>query len=130
MTTLSMQIMGGLSAIAAAVIFFFDKRQREHNKVACSAAWLLFCLYGSLAIAAWFRLPVLSIWLLLALLAMNVINLILVRGNVSKILPEHIQSKPCLDITEPVKPNTTNTQRRKHKHRHLHQGKHNAANSQ
>ncbi len=132
MTALYMQIMGILSAMAAASIFFFDKRKREHNQVACLAAWLMFCLYGSLAICAWFRLSLLAAWLLLALLLIHVLNLILVRGNVSKILPESIQSRFCHkhSTSEPTKPTTSLNRRHKKRHRYINQGEHNATHGQ
>lgn len=103
MTPLYMQIIATLAASAALSILFFDKRQRQHNTAACIVAWLLFCLYGCLLLAALMNLQSITQWLLLLVLVLNVSDVVLAGGNISKVLPETLHNTFCKPKAKAIK---------------------------
>lgn len=87
MTPIYMQIIGALATAAAISILLFDKRGRSHNMCTAVIAWLMFSVFGCLAVAAAINLKDVVDWLLAAVLAIAVLNIILAKGSVNQINP-------------------------------------------
>ena len=84
MTTLLFFIQA-IALMGALTILAFDNRHSSHCKTASALAYVLFVLFGSLFLAALAKSWPFVTALLTAIVAVNVINLVLARGNVKDI---------------------------------------------
>ena len=84
MTTLLFFIQA-IALMGALTILAFDNRHSSHCKSASALAYVLFVLFGSLFLAALAKSWPFVTALLTAIVAVNVINLVLARGNVKDI---------------------------------------------
>ncbi len=84
MTTL-MFFIQAIALMGALTILAFDNRHSSHCKSASALAYVLFVLFGSLFLAALAKSWPFVTALLAAIVAVNVINLVLARGNVKDI---------------------------------------------
>ena len=84
MTTLLFFIQA-IALMGALTILAFDNRHSSHCKTASALAYVLFVLFGSLFLAALAKSWSFVTALLTAIVAVNVINLVLARGNVKDI---------------------------------------------
>lgn len=78
-------IIQAVALMGALTILAFDKRHSRHCRSASVLAYLLFVLFGSLFLAALAKSWPFITALLTAIVAVNVTNLILARGNVKDI---------------------------------------------
>ena len=106
MTTLLFFIQA-IALMGALTILAFDNRHSSHCKSASALAYVLFVLFGSLFLAALAKSWPFVTALLTAIVAVNVVNLVLARGNVK-------------DISAPIKPLPPSKphSRRHHKFKH------------
>ena len=93
--------------MGALTILAFDNRHSSHCKSASALAYVLFVLFGSLFLAALAKSWPFVTALLTAIVAVNVINLVLARGNVKDI-------SATIKPLPPSKPHS----RRHHKFKH------------
>ena len=84
MTTLLFFIKA-IALMGALTILAFDNRHSSHCKTASALAYVLFVLFGSLFLAALAKSWPFVTALLTAIVAVNVVNLVLARGNVKDI---------------------------------------------
>ena len=84
MTTLLFFIQA-IALMGALTILAFDNRHSSHCKTASALAYVLFVLFGSLFLAAVAKSWPFVTALLTAIVAVNVVNLVLARGNVKDI---------------------------------------------
>ena len=84
MTTLLFFIQA-IALMGALTILAFDNRHSSHCKTASALAYVLFVLFGSLFLAALAKSWPFVTALLTAIVAVNVVNLVLARGNVKNI---------------------------------------------
>ena len=84
MTTLLFFIQA-IALMGALTILAFDNRHSSHCKSASALAYVLFVLFGSLFLAALAKSWPFVTALLTAIVAVNVVNLVLARGNVKDI---------------------------------------------
>ena len=84
MTTL-MFFIQAIALMGALTILAFDNRHSSHCKSASALAYVLFVLFGSLFLAALAKSWPFVTALLTAIVAVNVVNLVLARGNVKDI---------------------------------------------
>ena len=84
MTTLLFFIQA-IALMGALTILAFDNRHSSHCKTASALAYVLFVLFGSLFLAALAKSWPFVTALLTAIVAVNVVNLVLARGNVKDI---------------------------------------------
>ena len=106
MTTL-MFFIQAIALMGALTILAFDNRHSSHCKSASALAYVLFVLFGSLFLAALAKSWPFVTALLTAIVAVNVINLVLARGNVKDI-------SATIKPLPPSKPHS----RRHHKFKH------------
>ena len=106
MTTLLFFIQA-IALMGALTILAFDNRNSSHCKSASALAYVLFVLFGSLFLAALAKSWPFVTALLTAIVAVNVINLVLARGNVKDI-------SATIKPLPPTKPHS----RRHHKFKH------------
>ena len=106
MTTLLFFIQA-IALMGALTILAFDNRHSSHCKTASTLAYVLFVLFGSLFLAALAKSWPMVTVLLTAIVAVNVINLVLARGNVKDI-------SATIKPLPPSKPHS----RRHHKFKH------------
>ena len=74
-----------IALMGALTILAFDNRHSSHCKSASALAYVLFVLFGSLFLAALAKSWPFVTALLTAIVAVNVVNLVLARGNVKDI---------------------------------------------
>ena len=106
MTTL-MFFIQAIALMGALTILAFDNRHSSHCKSASALAYVLFVLFGSLFLAALAKSWPFITALLTAIVAVNVVNLVLARGNVKDI-------SATIKPLPPSKPHS----RRHHKFKH------------
>ena len=106
MTTL-MFFIQAIALMGAITILAFDNRHSSHCKTASALAYVLFVLFGSLFLAALAKSWPFVTALLTAIVAVNVVNLVLARGNVKDI-------SATIKPLPPSKPHS----RRHHKFKH------------
>ena len=106
MTTLLFFIQA-IALMGALTILAFDNRHSSHCKTASALAYVLFVLFRSLFLAALAKSWPFVTALLTAIVAVNVINLVLARGNV----------KDISATIKPLPPSKPHSRRHKFKHR-------------
>ena len=95
MTTL-LNIIQIVALMGAVSILAFDKRNSRHCRSASFLAYVMFVLFGSLFMAATAKSWPFVQCLMTAIMAIQVVNLILARGNVKEIsAPLPTVQPPC-----------------------------------
>ena len=107
MTTLLFFIQA-IALMGALTILAFDNRHSSHCKTASALAYVLFVLFGSLFLAALAKSWPFVIALLTAIVAVNVVNLVLARGNVKDI-------SATIKPLPPTKPHSSRHHNTKHR---------------
>ena len=107
MTTL-MFFIQAIALMGALTILAFDNRHSSHCKSASALAYVLFVLFGSLFLAALAKSWPFVTALLTAIVAVNVVNLVLARGNVKDI-------SATIKPLPPSKPNSRRHHNTKHR---------------
>ena len=107
MTTLLFFIQA-IAMMGALTILAFDNRHSSHCKTASAVAYVLFALFGSLFLAALAKSWPFVTALLTAIVAVNVINLVLARGNVKDI-------SATIKPLPPTKPHSSRHHNTKHR---------------
>ena len=123
MTPIQYNIIAALAVASAASILLFDTVGRTRKPAASLVAWLVFCQMGCLAVAAFIRADTAVQWLLIGGLAVHALNIILAKGNVSRVRP-HIKlfsPRPSSTKSRPKKSGINSKQAR---HRHYQGNRH------
>ena len=107
MTTLLFFIQA-IALMGALTILAFDNRHSSHCKTASALAYVLFVLFGSLFLAALAKSWPFVTALLTAIVAINVVNLVLARGNVKDI-------SATIKPLPPTKPHSSRHHNTKHR---------------
>ena len=107
MTTLLFFIQA-IALMGALTILAFDNRHSSHCKSASALAYVLFVLFGSLFLAALAKSWPFVTALLTAIVAVNVVNLVLARGNVKDI-------SATIKPLPPTKPHSSRHHNTKHR---------------
>ena len=107
MTTLLFFIQA-IALMGALTILAFDNRHSSHCKSASALAYVLFVLFGSLFLAALAKSWPFVTALLTAIVAINVVNLVLARGNVKDI-------SATIKPLPPTKPHSSRHHNTKHR---------------
>ena len=107
MTTLLFFIQA-IALMGALTIMAFDNRHSSHCKTASAMAYVLFVLFGSLFLAALAKSWPFVTALLTAIVAVNVVNLVLARGNVKDI-------SATIKPLPPTKPHSSRHHNTKHR---------------
>ena len=107
MTTL-MFFIQAIALMGALTILAFDNRHSSHCKTASALAYVLFVLFGSLFLAALAKSWPFVTALLTAIVAVNVVNLVLARGNVKDI-------SATIKPLPPTKPHSSRHHNTKHR---------------
>ncbi len=107
MTTLLFFIQA-IALMGALTILAFDNRHSSHCKTASALAYVLFVLFGSLFLAALAKSWPFVTALLTAIVAVNVVNLVLARGNVKDI-------SATIKPLPPTKPHSSRHHNTKHR---------------
>ena len=107
MTTL-MFFIQAIALMGALTILAFDNRHSSHCKSASALAYVLFVLFGSLFLAALAKSCPFVTALLTAIVAVNVVNLVLARGNVKDI-------SATIKPLPPTKPHSSRHHNTKHR---------------
>ena len=107
MTTLLFFIQA-IALMGALIILAFDNRHSSHCKTASALAYVLFVLFGSLFLAALAKSWPFVTALLTAIVAVNVVNLVLARGNVKDI-------SATIKPLPPTKPHSSRHHNTKHR---------------
>ena len=107
MTTL-MFFIQAIAVMGALTILAFDNRHSSHCKTASALAYVLFVLFGSLFLAALAKSWPFVTALLTAIVAVNVVNLVLARGNVKDI-------SATIKPLPPTKPHSSRHHNTKHR---------------
>ena len=107
MTTL-MFFIQAIALMGALTILAFDNRHSSHCKSASALAYVLFVLFGSLFLAALAKSWPFVTALLTAIVAVNVVNLVLARGNVKDI-------SATIKPLPPTKPHSSRHHNTKHR---------------
>ena len=97
-----------IALMGALTILAFDNRHSSHCKSASALAYVLFVLFGSLFLAALAKSWPFVTALLTAIVAVNVINLVLARGNVKDI-------SATIKPLPPTKPHSSRHHNTKHR---------------
>ena len=105
--TVLLLLIQAIALMGAITILAFDNRHSQHCRSASIFAYLLFVLFGSLFLAALAKSWPMVTVLLTAIVAVNVVNLVVARGNVKDI---------CATV-KPLPPSKPNS-RRHHKFKH------------
>lgn len=101
-------LIQAIALMGALTILAFDNRHSQHCRHASVFAYLLFVLFGSLFLAALAKSWTIVTTLLTLIVAVNVVNLVLARGNVKDI---------CATI-KPLSPSPNKPHRRHSKFKH------------